>query len=503
MIPEPATPDQLQPVRDALEEFRAYWKSLRAMPGEGRFDGSLDDLFSLDYMDYEVGFSASDEAGSALVWGNVVATQTLYRWHLHEETGNLLLAAEGMPTIWPHGRVYEGFRGHRIDFRWLFEEVVLLCLGYGLGEPEDRPRLASLLSEPTQRSPRDSPADLLYHTLDSLERARSRGASSRVSKSRARRRPSRPYAAGRPGDAGGDEASSPALEFGGEEAACARPLIELGLAEDLGEAGDLTAITTIPADAVGSARFVARTPGVLAGLPILGLLADRLGPGLELRPLRADGDRLGPGLAVAEIRGPMRAILAMERTALNFLQRLSGIATLTARYVDLVRGGKATILDTRKTTPGWRALEKYAVRAGGGVNHRVGLYDMILIKDNHLAYLDAGGDPLGTAIAAARAGAPAGMLVEVEVDSIEQLRRALECGPDIILLDNMGPDRLAIAVRVRDQYAPTILLEASGGVNLETVVRIAATGVDRISVGALTHSAPSLDIGLDYGPAGP
>jgi nicotinate-nucleotide pyrophosphorylase (carboxylating) len=206
-----------------------------------------------------------------------------------------------------------------------------------------------------------------------------------------------------------------------------------------------------------------------------------------------------PGWTIAIVEGPMRALLAMERTALNFLQRLSGIATLTAQFVAEVEGTKAVILDTRKTTPGWRALEKYAVRCGGGTNHRIGLYDAVLIKDNHLAWLADGGDPIGRAVEAARAGAPKGTkFIEVEVDTLEQLDRALEVKPDIILVDNLGPEKLAEAVRRRNERAPGILLEASGGVNLSTVRALAETGVDRISVGALTHSAPALDIGLDF-----
>ena len=195
----------------------------------------------------------------------------------------------------------------------------------------------------------------------------------------------------------------------------------------------------------------------------------------------------------------MRSLLAMERTALNFLQRLSGIATMTAQFVTRVAGTKAVILDTRKTTPGWRALEKYAVRCGGGTNHRAGLYDAVLIKDNHLAWLAEGGDPIGQAVKLAREGAPKGTkFIEVEVDTLEQFDRALEVGPDIILIDNLGPEKLAEAVRRRDERAPGILLEASGGVTLATVRALAETGVDRISVGALTHSAPALDIGLDF-----
>ena len=287
--------------------------------------------------------------------------------------------------------------------------------------------------------------------------------------------------------------------FGAEARAGAEALITLALAEDFGDGGDLTARLVIPDDAEGSARFVARSFGVLAGIPILESLCDRLGllDGLTLR--LASGDRVEPGSMIAKVEGPMRSLLAMERTALNFLQRLSGIATETARFVAHVAGTKALILDTRKTTPGWRALEKYAVRCGGGINHRIGLYDAILIKDNHLAWLADGGDPIGRAVAAARAGAPKGTkFLMVEVDSLDQLDRALEVGPDIILVDNLGPVGLAEAVRRRDARAPGILLEASGGVTLSTVRGLALSGVDRISVGALTHSAPALDIGLDF-----
>jgi nicotinate-nucleotide pyrophosphorylase (carboxylating) len=199
----------------------------------------------------------------------------------------------------------------------------------------------------------------------------------------------------------------------------------------------------------------------------------------------------------------MRSLLAMERTALNFLQRLSGIATLTARFVAAVAGTRAAIYDTRKTTPGWRALEKYAVRCGGGHNHRFGLFDAVLIKDNHLAWLQANAapgelDPIAAAIATARANTPRSTVIEIEVDSLEQLDRALGRGPDIILVDNLGADLLAEAVRRRDLMAPAVALEASGGVNLDTVAALARTGVERISVGALTHSAPALDLALDF-----
>ncbi|MBV8268926.1 MAG: carboxylating nicotinate-nucleotide diphosphorylase [Planctomycetaceae bacterium] len=286
-------------------------------------------------------------------------------------------------------------------------------------------------------------------------------------------------------------------ELGAAERRNAEVLIDLALAEDLDQSGDLTATVTIPSQARGAARFVARTEGVVAGLPVVAILAERFELGDSWQPLVEDGDRVLPGAAIARVAGSMRSLLALERTALNFLQRLGGIATLTARFVAQVAGTRAVILDTRKTTPGWRALEKYAVRRGGGRNHRIGLYDAILIKDNHLAWLAAGGDPIGSALAAARAHAPPGAFVEVEVESLEQLDRALECGPDIILVDNLGPEALAEAVRRRDRMAPGVLLEASGGVTLATVAALAKTGVDRISVGALTHSAPALDIGLD------
>ena len=297
--------------------------------------------------------------------------------------------------------------------------------------------------------------------------------------------------------------SDPKPRFGPDERANAMALIDLALDEDFGVGGDLTARVTIPDLARGGVYISARQSGVLAGLPVLALLAERweLGPGYL--PLKADGDRVEPGDRVARIAGPMGSLLALERTALNFLQRLSGIATLTARFVERARGTDAVILDTRKTTPGWRSLEKYAVRCGGGRNHRMGLYDAVLIKDNHLAWLASGPDPIGRAIAAARAKTPAGTVVEIEVDTLDQLDRALACAPDIILVDNLGPDGLAEAVRRRDTAAPGVLLEASGGVTLATVAALARTGVDRISIGALTHSAPALDLGLDFDSATP
>jgi nicotinate-nucleotide pyrophosphorylase (carboxylating) len=290
----------------------------------------------------------------------------------------------------------------------------------------------------------------------------------------------------------------PIIEFDDNAKRDAETLIELALGEDLGDVGDLTGMATIPARAFGSALVVARARGVAAGLEVVAMIADRFEIGDRFEILAEDGSRVAPGTVAARVSGPMRSLLAMERTALNFLQRLSGIATLTASFVEKVAGSKAVILDTRKTTPGWRALEKYAVRCGGGRNHRFGLHDGILIKDNHLAWLDQSSDPIGEAVAASRAYAAAGMIVEVEVDSLDQLDAALSCRPDIVLLDNFDVADLIESVARRDERAPSVLLEASGGVSLDSVAAIARTDVDRISIGALTHSAPALDFGLDF-----
>jgi nicotinate-nucleotide pyrophosphorylase (carboxylating) len=289
------------------------------------------------------------------------------------------------------------------------------------------------------------------------------------------------------------------FQFGELEARSAETLIGLALAEDLAGAGDITSNATIPSQARGQARFVARSSGILAGLPVVQKLVERFELNEEWRALLIDGAVLDRGSTIARLAGPVRAILALERTALNFLQRLSGIATLTARFVAAVTGTNAAIYDTRKTTPGWRLLEKYAVRCGGGRNHRMGLFDAILIKDNHLAWLRARheSDAIAAAVAAARACAPRSARIEVEVDSLDEFDRALRCGPDIILIDNLGPEALGEAVRRRDAVAPRVELEASGGITLETVAAAALAGVDRISVGALTHSAPALDLALD------
>lgn len=288
------------------------------------------------------------------------------------------------------------------------------------------------------------------------------------------------------------------MSFGTEESEACRRLVTWALAEDLGAAGDLTSQAIIPADLAARTTLVARAPGVLAGLPAVALVAEAVDPQLHLEAHTADGTRVAAGDHLATLAGPMRSILAAERTALNFLQHLSGIATLTRRFVDAIAGLPCKILDTRKTIPGWRLLAKYAVRCGGGHNHRLGLHDGILIKDNHLAALQQGLEAVTEAVTAALKYSRQAVWVEVEVESVAQLERAFACRPAIILLDNMTTSELRQAVNLRNAKAPDILLEASGGVNLATVRAIAETGVERISVGALTHSAPALDIALDY-----
>ncbi len=283
-----------------------------------------------------------------------------------------------------------------------------------------------------------------------------------------------------------------------EKTACCR-LLTLALSEDFGEIGDLTGQAVIPDAMEGCAQIVARKSGVLAGLPVIdSLLEYTHDPLLEFTPQANDGDALTPGMILGQLEGNMRSILAYERTILNFLQRLSGIATLTHTYVELVKDLPCQILDTRKTTPGWRILEKHAVRCGGGTNHRMGLYDGVMIKDNHLAALRNEPDSISQAVQMAKARYGARVPIEIEVDTLEQLEQALPANPDIVLLDNMTNDQLRSAVQRRDAVAPDVLLEASGGVTLDTLRGIAETRVDRISVGALTHSAIALDIGLDY-----
>jgi nicotinate-nucleotide pyrophosphorylase (carboxylating) len=268
------------------------------------------------------------------------------------------------------------------------------------------------------------------------------------------------------------------------------PVVRMALAEDLGRAGDVTAQACIPADARMRAVFAARKPGVLAGIGCVRSAVLMLDPPATVRLLLEDGDAFEAGAVLAEVEANARSLLAAERAALNLLGRLCGIATLTRTYVETVAGTGAVITDTRKTTPGLRSLEKHAVACGGGVNHRFGLDDAILIKDNHVAL--AGG--VGEAVRRARAVAGHLMKVEVEIDRLDQLEEALAEAPDVIMLDNFSLEDLRTAVaRVNGR----VTLEASGGVTLSTLRAIAETGVNVISVGALTHSAASLDIGLD------
>ena len=270
-------------------------------------------------------------------------------------------------------------------------------------------------------------------------------------------------------------------------------LIDRALAEDLGD-GDLTGRAVVPEGATARAAIFQKEPGVLAGLDAARAVFERVDPGVAFSPVASEGEWREEG-RVVEIEGPAAGILAAERTGLNFLARLSGVATLTACYVRAVEGTGATILDTRKTTPGMRALEKAAVVAGGGSSHRAGLYDAILVKENHARL--AGG--VGEAARRAVAGAPAGVLVEVEVETLAELDEVLDAGATRVLLDNMGLDDLRAAVQ---RAAGRAELEASGGIALDTVRGVAQTGVHFISVGALTHSAPALDLSLLVAPAG-
>lgn len=269
-------------------------------------------------------------------------------------------------------------------------------------------------------------------------------------------------------------------------------LVRAALDEDRAFA-DVTTLNTVPPDLQGRARFLAKADGVLAGMPLARAAFTQLDARCSLAVHCEEGERFVANAVLAEVEGPVRAVLQAERTALNFVQRLSGTATLARQYVDLVAGTRAVILDTRKTTPGLRTLQKYAVRCGGATNHRSDLAAMAMIKDNHREALARAGRSLAEGVAAIRAAAP-GVPVEVEIDSLDQLEAALAARPEWILLDNMSVAELAEAVR---RCAGRARLEASGGITLATVRAIAETGVDAISVGALTHSAPALDISLD------
>ena len=270
-------------------------------------------------------------------------------------------------------------------------------------------------------------------------------------------------------------------------------IIDLALEEDTGQ-GDITSEALIPSGLTGKASLLVKGKGVLAGIEVAGRVFLRIDPSLEIGVLIKDGTAIKPGDKIATVSGSVSGILKAERTALNFLQRLSGIASLTAQYAAAVEGLPARVVDTRKTTPGMRMLEKYAVRMGGGQNHRLHLGDAVLIKDNHIAALRATGMNLKDIVAKARQNAPAGITVEVEVTNADEAAKAQKAGADIIMLDNMSIDEMK---RVADRISGQVKLEASGGVTLENVREVAMTGVDIISIGALTHSFRALDISLE------
>lgn len=290
-----------------------------------------------------------------------------------------------------------------------------------------------------------------------------------------------------------------------------RRLVRASVWEDLDRGQDWTTLALVPMEATGRASIVARQGGVIAGLPAAKIVIDEMDRRIRFEPVANEGETVKAGAVVARLEGPARSLLTVERTLLNFVGRLSGIATLTRQFVEAISGTNARLYDTRKTTPGWRRLEKYAVRQGGGCNHRTGLFDAVLIKDNHVALAaalqgDASHSPVELVRRARQflqenfsAGDPQReMIVEVEVDSLAQLEQVLPAGPDLVLLDNMNLETLRRAVQLRDAHAPAVQLEASGGVTLATIGAIAAIGVERISVGALTHSAESFNVAMDW-----
>lgn len=312
--------------------------------------------------------------------------------------------------------------------------------------------------------------------------------------------------------------------FGPAESEAARWIIRLGLAEDLGVSlpadsagwsgpwlsrpeavnGDVTSAALIAPELEAVVSVVARQTGVLSGCPLGRMVLAELDPALQWETVRHDGDRLAPGDVVARLKGSVKTLLTAERTVLNLMTHLSGIASFTRRYVDAVAGTSAVVLDTRKTHPGYRRLEKYAVRCGGGTNHRLGLYDGVLIKDNHLAAWQGQRQAsLADAVTAAREATAGTLPIEVEVDTLEQLVDVLHARPEVILLDNFSVEQIVQAVQVRNATHPATQLEVSGGVTLSTIRAYAECGVERISVGALTHSAPALDLGLDWAGALP
>ncbi|NDC53002.1 MAG: carboxylating nicotinate-nucleotide diphosphorylase [Planctomycetia bacterium] len=282
------------------------------------------------------------------------------------------------------------------------------------------------------------------------------------------------------------------------------------LAEDLGHECDWTSVATVPGNRIARLNVVCRRPGVIAGLDAAGVVASVADGQLDWRPLVVDGARTAKGDVVATLAGPVRSVLAAERVILNMIGRMSGVATATRQLVDAVAGTRCRVYDTRKTVPGWRLLDKLATRLGGGWNHRLGLHDAILVKDNHLAALAAAGSGPADAVRKARtfiatafpADRAEAMVVEIEVDSLAQLELVLPAGPDIVLLDNMPLATLVEAVAIRDRMGPAdgprVILEASGGIRPDTVRDVAETGVDRVSSGWPTHDAPWLDVGLDW-----
>lgn len=285
-------------------------------------------------------------------------------------------------------------------------------------------------------------------------------------------------------------------------------LVRLAIREDLDRTADLTTMALVPPGIQGSAVILPRAYGVAAGIDLIEAILQELDARITWTQHLGDGEWFQPKLPLATLTGETRDLLTCERTILNFLGKLCGIATLTSKYVAKTQGTKCRVYDTRKTTPGWRRLEKYAVRCGGGRNHRLGLFDGILIKDNHLACRAAKDGKLldpGTAVQTAKEFIASGAyrfenppMIEIEIDRVSQLESALRGLPDIVLLDNMSCELLRECVAIRDRQAPAVELEASGGVTLETIENIAKTGVERISVGALTHSATNLDLGLDW-----
>jgi nicotinate-nucleotide pyrophosphorylase (carboxylating) len=296
------------------------------------------------------------------------------------------------------------------------------------------------------------------------------------------------------------------LDWNAQVADDCRQIVRLAVREDLERLYDWTTLALAPQGAQGRARVVAREAGVVAGMRAIEVAVDEMQLDAVWTPRMTDGELVSPGGCVGEIAGATRDLLTGERILLNLLGRLSGVATHTRRFVDQVAGTAARVYDTRKTTPGWRRMEKYAVRCGGGFNHRTGLFDAVLIKDNHLAQGKLADTPAAALEQARRFVREmlqdderfGQMIFEVEVDSLAQLEAVLPGGPDLVLLDNMSPNELRQAVARRDAINPAVELEASGGVNLGTIRTIAETGVERISVGALTHSAVGLDFGLDW-----